>query len=233
MKSPRRGGNFIISTLFFEKNEGVLFWSPLVPVCVRHSASPRIVVHRRLQIRQRLQIRRNTPSNDFKSGEIEYIALEIRHRWTANSPMLWPMDTVPGNDFWDDPFRGGVRQSAEGAPRSDVLPPRNVIIEEMQVSAEVKVTPQRGLRGMTLKMGLHGRDVKTDIPAAVYKLADNIDDWNRFAWGTYFWKYTSRFMRGMFKKIEEFRVLKQSNPESKKVHKYTIVGFMLPFKVTF
>nr|KAJ0218081.1 hypothetical protein LSAT_V11C300150970 [Lactuca sativa] len=26
--------------------------------------------------------------------------------------------------------------------------------------------------------GLHGRDVKTGIPAAVYKLADNIDDWN-------------------------------------------------------
>ena len=45
------------------------------------------------------------------------------------------------NDFWDDPFRGGVRESAEGAPRSDVLPPWNVIIEEMQVSVEVKVTP--------------------------------------------------------------------------------------------
>ncbi|CAI9270054.1 unnamed protein product [Lactuca saligna] len=28
--------------------------------------------------------------------------------------------------------------------------------------------------------GLHGQDVKTGIPAAVYKLADNIDDWNRY-----------------------------------------------------
>nr|KAJ0213758.1 hypothetical protein LSAT_V11C400161420 [Lactuca sativa] len=27
--------------------------------------------------------------------------------------------------------------------------------------------------------GLHGRDVKTSNPATVYKLADNIDDWNR------------------------------------------------------
>nr|KAJ0190688.1 hypothetical protein LSAT_V11C800453850 [Lactuca sativa] len=79
-------------------------------------------------------------------------------------------------------------------------------------------------------VGLHGRDVKTGIPAAVYKLADNIDDWNRFAWGTYFWKYTSRMMRGMFEKIEEFRQFKQANPESRKGHKYTIPGFMLPFK---
>nr|KAJ0185800.1 hypothetical protein LSAT_V11C900496810 [Lactuca sativa] len=28
--------------------------------------------------------------------------------------------------------------------------------------------------------GLHGRDVKTCIPAAIYKLADNRDDWNRY-----------------------------------------------------
>ena len=28
--------------------------------------------------------------------------------------------------------------------------------------------------------GLHGRDVKTSIPAAVYKLANNIDAWNRY-----------------------------------------------------
>ncbi|KAL7609966.1 hypothetical protein Lser_V15G10053 [Lactuca serriola] len=31
--------------------------------------------------------------------------------------------------------------------------------------------------------GLHGQDVKMSIPTAVYKLADNIDDWNGFAWG--------------------------------------------------
>nr|KAJ0190074.1 hypothetical protein LSAT_V11C800453180 [Lactuca sativa] len=79
--------------------------------------------------------------------------------------------------------------------------------------------------------GLHGRDVKTGNPAAVYKLADNIDDWNRFAWGTYFWKYTSRMMRGMFEKIEEFRQFKQANPESKKGHKYIVPGFMLLFKI--
>ncbi|CAI9279206.1 unnamed protein product [Lactuca saligna] len=29
--------------------------------------------------------------------------------------------------------------------------------------------------------GLHGRDVKMGIPTAIYKLADNLDDWNRFA----------------------------------------------------
>nr|KAJ0214241.1 hypothetical protein LSAT_V11C400169630 [Lactuca sativa] len=34
--------------------------------------------------------------------------------------------------------------------------------------------------------GLHGQEVKMGIPAAIYKLADNIDDWNRFAWDTYF-----------------------------------------------
>ena len=28
--------------------------------------------------------------------------------------------------------------------------------------------------------GLHGRDVKTCIPAALYNLADNRDDWNRY-----------------------------------------------------
>ncbi|CAH1426508.1 unnamed protein product [Lactuca virosa] len=53
----------------------------------------------------------------------------------------------------------------------------------------------------------------------------------RFAWGTYFWRYTSRMMRGMFKKIVEFRQFKEANPESKKIHKYTVPGFMLPFKI--
>nr|KAJ0217152.1 hypothetical protein LSAT_V11C300145120 [Lactuca sativa] len=53
--------------------------------------------------------------------------------------------------------------------------------------------------------GLHGRDVKTCIPAAIYNLADNRDDWNK--------------------------QLKEANPESKKIHKYTVPGFMLPFKI--
>ncbi|CAI9271672.1 unnamed protein product [Lactuca saligna] len=48
---------------------------------------------------------------------------------------------------------------------------------------------------------LHGRDIKIGISVALYKLADNIDDLNRFAWGTYFWKYTSCMMHGMFEKI--------------------------------
>ncbi|CAH1423300.1 unnamed protein product [Lactuca virosa] len=78
---------------------------------------------------------------------------------------------------------------------------------------------------------LHGRDVETGIPAAVYNLVDNIDDWNRFAWGTYFWTYTSGLMRGMFEKIENFRIFKQTNPKSKKVHKYIVVIFVLPFKI--
>nr|KAJ0209221.1 hypothetical protein LSAT_V11C400196230 [Lactuca sativa] len=77
---------------------------------------------------------------------------------------------------------------------------------------------------------LHGRDVKTCIPTAIYNLADNRDNWNRFAWGTYLWRYTSRMMRGMFKKIVEFRQFKEANLESKKIHKYTVPGFMLPFK---
>nr|KAJ0200859.1 hypothetical protein LSAT_V11C600335860 [Lactuca sativa] len=51
-----------------------------------------------------------------------------------------------------------------------------------------------------------------------------------FAWGTYFWTYTLGLMHGMFEKIEKFRLFKQANPESKKLHKYTIAGFMLPFK---
>ncbi|CAI9272394.1 unnamed protein product [Lactuca saligna] len=79
--------------------------------------------------------------------------------------------------------------------------------------------------------GLHGRDVKTCILAAIYKLADNRDDWNKFAWGTYFWRYTSQMMREMFKKIVEFRQFKEAHPESKKIHKYTVPGFMLPFKI--
>nr|KAJ0218836.1 hypothetical protein LSAT_V11C300114440 [Lactuca sativa] len=80
--------------------------------------------------------------------------------------------------------------------------------------------------------GLHEHDVKTCIPAAVSKLADNRDYWNMFAWGTYFWTYTSRMMHEIFKKIEEFRLLKQANPEAKKLHKYIVPGFMLPFKLS-
>ncbi|CAI9294377.1 unnamed protein product [Lactuca saligna] len=66
---------------------------------------------------------------------------------------------------------------------------------------------------------------------AVYKFADNIDYWNGFAWTTYLWTYTSGLMRGMFEKIETFRIFKKVNPELKKVHKYTVAGFMLPFKI--
>ncbi|CAI9279186.1 unnamed protein product [Lactuca saligna] len=76
--------------------------------------------------------------------------------------------------------------------------------------------------------GLHRRDVKTDIPAAVYKLADNKDDWNRFALGTYLWTYTSCLMREMFKKIEEFRIFKQANPESKKPNNQPINVMAIP-----
>ncbi|CAI9279643.1 unnamed protein product [Lactuca saligna] len=54
---------------------------------------------------------------------------------------------------------------------------------------------------------------------------------SRVCMGTYLWRYTSRMMRGMFKKIVEFRQFKEANPESKKIHKYTVSGFMLPFKI--
>nr|KAJ0194378.1 hypothetical protein LSAT_V11C800389800 [Lactuca sativa] len=40
----------------------------------------------------------------------------------------------------------------------------------------------------------------------------------------------SGLMRGMFEKIENLRIFKHVNPESNKVHKYTVVGFMLLFK---
>ncbi|CAI9279084.1 unnamed protein product [Lactuca saligna] len=109
---------------------------PTVPVRLRHSASGR-----------RGFIKHFKSGDDFKSDKIESL-ISFHHRWTTNSPMLWPMDMVPG-----------------------------------------------------------------------------------FAWGTYFWKYTSRMMRGMFEKIEEFREFKQANPESKKGHKYTIPGFMLLLKI--
>ncbi|CAH1427562.1 unnamed protein product [Lactuca virosa] len=88
---------------------------------------------------------------------------------------------------------------------------------------------------LTLKcvVGLHGRDVKTGILAAIYKLADNIDDCNRFAWGTYFWAYTSGLMRGMFEKIENFRIFKQVNPKSKKIYKYPVVGLCFRLRYGF
>nr|KAJ0219809.1 hypothetical protein LSAT_V11C200088410 [Lactuca sativa] len=66
--------------------------------------------------------------------------------------------------------------------------------------------------------GLHGRDVTTCIPT--------------FAWGTYLWTYTSGLMRGMFKKIERFKLFKQTNLESMKIHKYIVASFMLLFKVS-
>nr|KAJ0193139.1 hypothetical protein LSAT_V11C800398020 [Lactuca sativa] len=78
--------------------------------------------------------------------------------------------------------------------------------------------------------GLHGRDIKTSILAVVYKLVDNIDDLNGFAWGTYFRTCTSGLMCGMFEKIENFIIFKLANPESKKIHKYIVAGFIIPFK---
>ncbi|CAI9293810.1 unnamed protein product [Lactuca saligna] len=59
-----------------------------------------------------------------------------------------------------------------------------------------------------------------------------IYNWNRFAWATYPWSYSLGLMRGIFEKIERFKLFKQVNLESTKIHKYIIVDFMLPSKVS-
>ena len=53
---------------------------------------------------------------------------------------------------------------------------------------------------------------------------------NSFAWGTYLWRYTHDQMRKVFNKLEAFND-NYVKTNKKKDLKYTVLGFMYPFKV--
>ncbi|KAL4569297.1 hypothetical protein LXL04_024933 [Taraxacum kok-saghyz] len=81
-----------------------------------------------------------------------------------------------------------------------------------------------------LLRGFMGRDLCTGIPPSVLTLADDINSWNRFAWGTYLWEYTYVQMSHIFKTIAEY-VKDFYDMGTDKHLKYTVVGFMFPFKI--
>ncbi|KAL4581558.1 hypothetical protein LXL04_006081 [Taraxacum kok-saghyz] len=74
------------------------------------------------------------------------------------------------------------------------------------------------------------RDLCTCIPPSVLTLADDINSWNSFAWGTYLWEYTYVQMSHIFKKIADYAKDFYDMGADKHL-KYTVVGFMFPFKI--
>ena len=60
----------------------------------------------------------------------------------------------------------------------------------------------------------------------------NYNEYDRFMWGTFLWRYSETQLRLWFGKI--YRLLQdQANKGPVKTLKYTAIGFHLPFKVSF
>ncbi|CAH1433425.1 unnamed protein product [Lactuca virosa] len=57
-------------------------------------------------------------------------------------------------------------------------------------------------------------------------LIENLDDWNRFAWGSFLWHHSYGELRKIFGKIDDYV---KANED--KQLKYTVSGFSAPFKI--
>ena len=60
----------------------------------------------------------------------------------------------------------------------------------------------------------------------------NVIEYYRFCWGSLLWSYTNVQMRGIFKKQAEY-IRDYADDESAKKLKYTVLGFLFSFKVSF
>ncbi|KAL4578698.1 hypothetical protein LXL04_014827 [Taraxacum kok-saghyz] len=86
------------------------------------------------------------------------------------------------------------------------------------------------VQNFILLRGFMSRDLCTCIPPSVLTLVDDINSWNIFAWGTYLWEYTYVQMSNIFKKIADYAKDFYDMCADKGL-KYTVVGFMFPFKI--
>ncbi|CAI9270032.1 unnamed protein product [Lactuca saligna] len=152
MKPPRRGGNFVISTHPFLEKQRLLLWSSLVP---RLSSSLRIGVDRLL-----FPV---TTSNPVK------YALKRR-------PIL-AKSIDPYVDLLHDE-KGWSNSNLRARLFPDISDARLWLkdLEDLVISlnylALQDVDVVMLIQLVFMLKGFHGQDVKTGIPAAVYKLAD-------------------------------------------------------------
>ncbi|CAI9270033.1 unnamed protein product [Lactuca saligna] len=177
MKPPCRGGNFVISTHPFLEKLRLLLWSSLVP---QLSSSLRIGVDRLLfhlttsnpvkYALKRRPILAKSSIYDFKSGTDEGQIPRCFGRC-----IRFPVD--PYVDLLHDE-KGWSNSNLRARLFPDISDARLWLkdLEDLVISLNYLALQDEDvvmlIQLVFMLKGLHGQDVKTGIPAAVYKLAD-------------------------------------------------------------
>nr|KAJ0218857.1 hypothetical protein LSAT_V11C300126060 [Lactuca sativa] len=79
----------------------------------------------------------------------------------------------------------------------------------------------------TLCEGFLGKEVNDRVPQDWFYLAENLDLWNIFAWGSYLWDFTYVDLEDTWNKIHNYLSL----PERGQTLKYSVSGFTAPIRI--
>nr|KAJ0214552.1 hypothetical protein LSAT_V11C400165640 [Lactuca sativa] len=74
--------------------------------------------------------------------------------------------------------------------------------------------------------GFLGKEVNDRVPQDWFYLAENLDLWNSFAWGSYLWDFTYVDLEDTWNKIHHYLSL----PERGQTLKYSVSGFTAPIR---
>nr|KAJ0199831.1 hypothetical protein LSAT_V11C600325140 [Lactuca sativa] len=72
-----------------------------------------------------------------------------------------------------------------------------------------------------------GKEVNDRVPQDWFYLAENLDLWNSFAWGSYLWDFTYVDLEDTWNKIHHYLSL----PERGQTLKYSVSGFTAPIRI--
>nr|KAJ0216327.1 hypothetical protein LSAT_V11C300107230 [Lactuca sativa] len=75
--------------------------------------------------------------------------------------------------------------------------------------------------------GFLGKEVNDRVPQDWFYLAENLDLWNSFAWGSYLWDFTYVDLEDTWNKIHHYLSL----PKRGQTLKYSVSGFTAPIRI--
>ncbi|KAL7585420.1 hypothetical protein Lser_V15G44461 [Lactuca serriola] len=123
----------------------------------------------------------------------------------------------------------------ENTFRSRVFPYRtdtSLVVEDLEFLILNQrfndISAQDGVRVIflyILNQGFLGKELNDKVTKESLWVVENLDQWNRFSWGSYLWSKTYPKLSGMFKKFEDHI----SNHPTKAIV-YTLSGFVIPLK---
>ncbi|CAI9269240.1 unnamed protein product [Lactuca saligna] len=125
----------------------------------------------------------------------------------------------------------------ENTIRSRVFPYRtntSLVVEDLELLILNQrfndISAQDGVRAILLYILTHGfleKELNDKVTKEYLRVVENLNQWNRFLWGSYLWSKTYPKLSGMFKKFEDHM---SNHPTKAIVH--TILGFVIPLKST-